>query len=268
MEQEPQTQEDEETNLTSPQGENQRLEDHIARMRDGLATINSEIVDMKSKMNAAVKSRRNSLIASALGVVFLVAHYTQYPNIPTWIIICVYAFVFLAFTSGMGSDPEKHRVEIEKTESLKRVYFGFLDADSDEKYFDQLVKINIENLGDYYSLVRIHTGHIFRASLVVSLIGFALISAGLAISFLKDGLRNVTYLATASEIIVEVVAGTMFYMYGKTVRQLKSYHDSLLNVQNILLSFKLIEGTSDAKERSIMTQKMIEFLVGGKNIKE
>jgi len=52
----------------------------------------------------------------------------------------------------------------------------------------------------------------------------------------------------------------MFYLYSQTVRQLKGYHDSLLDVQNILLSFKLIEGTSDEKERSAMTQKMIEFL--------
>ena len=43
---------------------------------------------------------------------------------------------------------------------------------------------------------------------------------------------------------------------------MKEYHDSLLAVQNILLSFKLIEESDSVLEKPKMISLMLEYLVG------
>lgn len=74
--------------------------------------------------------------------------------------------------------------------------------------------------------------------------------------------EKIGYIATGSGIFVEFISGVLFFLYNRTVRQLKEYHDSLINVQNILLSFKLIESIKDEKSKTEMISKMITRLVG------
>jgi hypothetical protein len=59
-------------------------------------------------------------------------------------------------------------------------------------------------------------------------------------------------LATASGVIVEFISGVFFVLYNRTVRQLKEYHDSLLNVQNILLAFKVVEDSGDENRPDLL----------------
>ena len=48
-----------------------------------------------------------------------------------------------------------------------------------------------------------------------------------------------------------------------TVRQLKEYHDSLLAVQKVLLSFKLVADTGDPAAKRERTSQMCEYLLSG-----
>jgi hypothetical protein len=52
-----------------------------------------------------------------------------------------------------------------------------------------------------------------------------------------------------------------FWLYSQTVRQLRGYHDSLLSVQNVLLSFKLVSETKDPKEKGEMVSRMCRYLL-------
>ena len=92
-------------------------------------------------------------------------------------------------------------------------------------YFDRLVQINVENLASYYSIVKGHTDKSFFASIVAGAIGFLLVIVGLAIGFVNlDHTPTITYIATASGVITEFIAGVFFYLYNRTVRQMKGYH--------------------------------------------
>jgi hypothetical protein len=131
-------------------------------------------------------------------------------------------------------------------------------------YFDKLVKINVENLSAYYELVKIQTDKSFKASLWVAYFGALLIIVGLGLGFMRtDATDKITYIATGAGILTEFISGVFFWLFTKTVRQLRGYHDSLLAVQNILLSFKLVSETRDPKEKSQMVGMMCEFLLSG-----
>lgn len=133
-----------------------------------------------------------------------------------------------------------------------------------EEYFGKLVEINVDNLSAYYEQVKIHANNSFFVSLIMSVIGFTIIMAGLIISFYSNEQKTlIIFVSTASGIITEAIAALFFYLYTQTVRQMKGYHDSLLYVQNILLSLRLLEGADDidptAKADSI--NKLIEYLL-------
>jgi hypothetical protein len=131
------------------------------------------------------------------------------------------------------------------------------------EYFGTLVRINVDNLSDYYYQVRVHTNNSFWASIAAGALGFLLIAAGLGLGFFQASdasTRSLSYLATASGVIVEFISGVFFYLYNRTVRQLKDYHDSLLDVQNILLSFRIVE-QSEADRQGALFDQILRFLL-------
>lgn len=128
-------------------------------------------------------------------------------------------------------------------------------------YFDSLVKINVDNLAEYYSLVKVHTNNSFRASLLAGAIGFGLILIGVIAGFGGADTATPAKIAAVSGVVTEFISGVFFYLYNRTVRQLKEYHDSLLSVQNVLLSFKLVNDTEDTAAKRDMTAQMCRFLL-------
>jgi hypothetical protein len=93
--------------------------------------------------------------------------------------------------------------------------------------------------------------------------GFGLIMWGIWLGFYdKNNLtNNLAYLSTASGIIIEFIAVVFFYLYNKTVRELKEYNNSLLYVQNILLSFNIVQDLEGETKAEVLSQ-MIASLLG------
>jgi hypothetical protein len=136
-------------------------------------------------------------------------------------------------------------------------------AEGDKKdYFDALVSINVDNLASYYSLVKTQTDKSFMVALSMGVAGFMLLIGGLALGFSNSQRATVmTYISTGAGVLTEFIASVFFYLYNRTIRQMKGYHDSLLDVQNVLLAFKLVGDTKVDAHRNEMMGKMLEFLM-------
>lgn len=166
-------------------------------------------------------------------------------------------------TTDLRAELDKLLLDKEITERLQAKAQNPYTKDSRKQpsYFDSLVETNVFNLREYYNLVRVHTNNSFRISLSAGLFGFVLIAAGLTIGFNSgEEHSTIVYLSAASGVFIEFISGVFFYLYSRTVRQLKSYHDSLLAVQNVLLSLKLTEMADDEK-RPAMIRDMLKFLM-------
>ena len=98
------------------------------------------------------------------------------------------------------------------------------------------------------------------------MIGFALIAIGLGFGFATSNSNTFTYISSGAGVITEFIGGVFFYLYNRTIRQMKGYHDSLLAVQNVLLSFKLVGDTRDEKEKVRMVSEMLGYLIGRKSL--
>jgi len=134
-------------------------------------------------------------------------------------------------------------------------------AASSPSYFDRLVDINVQNLGNYYSLVRLHNDKSFVVSVWVGMFGFALILVAVSFAlFAKDAKTLPPSIAAGSGVITEFIAAVFFYLYNRSVRQMRDYFQGLLAVQNVLLSLKLVSDTKDDVERAKMVGLMLSYL--------
>jgi len=131
-------------------------------------------------------------------------------------------------------------------------------------YFDRLVAINLSSLAAYYDLVQVQTSRSFLASIWVGIVGVVLILVGLAVGFTSQGKsETVSYIATGAGVLTQFISGVFFYLYNQTVKELRGYHDSLVQVQNVLLCYKIIGETQDDARKAEMLSRLLGFLVGG-----
>ncbi len=233
-------------------------------LRKEIANLDEEILSTESKSE---KTRNAGIGISFVSIFPLAIALAVYFLTPYWglaIIFFIPAIIFMVMGFyWLVREPKKYseKINVLKDER-KRKYQGLGSPSGKADYFSDLVDINIRNLREYYQMVKDHTEKSFWAAIISAILGFVLIVIGLVVAFFKPDAVKVTDIATASGVIIEFIAGVFFYLYNRTVRQLKGYHDSLLGVQNILLSFKIIEDITDEKNRVSMLGKMLTYLVG------
>lgn len=260
----------------APNDDRRRLESEIADFQSQLARLETRSRVLKSIVAGGVAVAAIAGLAISLidttptsGLWSLSERLMQLTRSPlgaTLLGILVTAFVGIqaSYISSRG----RIEAEIELREAKARIATelppGPAEGDQPQQsYFESLVKINVDNLAEYYSLVKVHTNNSFKASLGVGLIGFVLIMIGVIAGFGGVATATPAKVAATSGVLTEFISGVFFYLYSKTVRQLKDYHDSLLAVQNILLSFKLVSDTEDPATRRDMTSQMCTFLLAG-----
>jgi hypothetical protein len=231
-------------------------------------------------------------ITIALGILLAVMRYyygAKSPDSGVGFILMIYFFVAAAaflrfFKCGMEKERLEEEAEIlnAKKNILKKpvseqqviratpaenVAETDIISPTRYTYFDKLVEINLTNLEAYYSMVKAHANNSFIVVIYSGILGFLLIITGLCYGFFwTTADKTITYIAAGSGVITEFISGIFFYIYNKTVGQLKDYHDSLLHVQNVLLSFKLIGDIADPAERAGMLKQVLDSIMKDKKV--
>ncbi len=226
---------------------------------------------LKLKQKLEEKKRKESAIRFVAGFYLLVGlvslvlykkNIVRFSDVELLILLLIIGVgVFLLFIPVAYSSIPRIKLEIEYLEKQKNTSGKALLADSVPSYFDSLVKINVRYLEEYYELVKISNSHSFQVSLVMSIFGIFLIITGCVAVFVYNLDKQMSYLVGGAGLVIQVISGLLFYLYNKTIIQLKDYHQNLLQVQNVLLSFKLIDDFKDESNKSTNMGKMIEYLL-------
>lgn len=178
-----------------------------------------------------------------------------------WAVAAVFAVFAIAGISQTLSEFAQQRDLKRELATIQRLA-GLTSQEDSSDYFDQLVAINLGNLSEYYRLVKSHASRSFALAALASIAGFVLVMIGLAYAVAHEDAAMIGFAGVAAGTITELVSAVFFVLYSKTVRQLKEYHDSLLQVQNVLLSLRMIEDISDSAARSKTTSDVVLNLVG------
>jgi hypothetical protein len=233
--------------------------------------VRLDYLDLKiEKLKYELRSDKN--ITLSLRTFFGILSFIGVLGWLEYIKLNIYLSGILTIASGLifaisFSDTKKQKLitDINILENQKSRLNQNTHSNNSNIYFDNLVSINLRNLEEYYDLVKNSNKKSFYAALIMCVFGVLLISSGLVASYFITEFKGISYIASASGILIEVISGLMFYLYNRTILQLKGYHDSLLDVQNILLSFKLIEDIKDETRRSEAMKQMLEYLVRKRN---
>jgi len=160
---------------------------------------------------------------------------------------------------------ERIRLDYDKNFAAK---YPVIEQAVKDDYYASLVKLNIDNLQRNYELVRIHSNRSFLTSIAVATAGFTLIAIGLLVGVFQSANLPVTYVSAGAGVITTFISSMFFVMYSKTVTQMKGYHDSLLNVQDVLLAFKVVQDNPNPTTRESMLSSLLATLVSVKNYKD
>jgi len=141
-------------------------------------------------------------------------------------------------------------------------------------FLDRIVDLNIENLDGCYRLVRAHAAGSFTLASSACAVGFLFILFGLStalfihvhgtpLSEVITARKHVGFAAAAAGAITEFIAAAFFALYARTIRQLKAYHNSLVELQNTMLCFRMIDEVGSPVASSPLLAALVERIRGG-----
>lgn len=203
------------------------------------------------------------VVMMAIPFTFNLLHIFGVIKLPLWVNILLWilnsVFIIVVMSQLIVIFTTKRRIE--STQNKIDILSGFKNTKEPLEYINELVEINVTRLDEYYNEVKRHTTYSFLFALIVGLVGFFLIVVGIVLGY--DGERLTTaYMAGISGILIEFISGVFFYLYNKTVEQLKLYHDNLIDLQNTLLSFQLIERVNKSYDKDLIISKIVDYLIG------
>jgi ABC-type multidrug transport system fused ATPase/permease subunit len=225
--------------------------------------------------NLKIESRKEDLRNQVVGCVifaiipltFVLLHHLSVLLLPIWLLVFLWIIVLFLIFFGIYVHLEatRNKEKIQQNESKIDLLLGFSETEEPEDYINKLIELNVTRLEEYYDEVKRHSFLSFSFSLMVGVVGFLLIVTGIVLGYFGHGEKmNIAYLSGISGIITEFISGVFFYLYNRTVKQLKSYHNDLIDLQNTLLSFKLVEQVKDGPEKVKLMSNLIDYLIGKK----
>jgi hypothetical protein len=130
-------------------------------------------------------------------------------------------------------------------------------VNKEDEYFAKLINVNLSNIEAYYLLVKAQSDNSFRLTLACAIAGFIVLMAGILLSFIKGTDNSATTITVASGVLIEFISAIFFYLYNKSVIQLNSYHDKLIDVQDTMLALKV---SQDIKNDEVLKNQTLKYL--------
>lgn len=128
----------------------------------------------------------------------------------------------------------------------------------EEDFINNLIKINIHQLTSYNNQTKSQANKSFIIASITSLIGFGIVCFGIWFVYLNK--LQPGYFTAGIGVMIEFIAGVIFYLYNKTVVKMGEYHKKLVLTQNIGLALKATDDFECTKKMEVRT-KIIEELL-------
>ena len=169
------------------------------------------------------------------------------------------------FLMALGATQRVHK-KTETEEELEpiRQERKVLQSKIGSKNLDTIdtIKLNLNQLNEYYVINKSQAKGSFRASICAIVIGFATIVIGVWIFYLSDKPNNnLTYLSLIAGVILQFVGGAYFYMFNRSLQQLNYFFNKLTAVQDTMLSVTLVDRISIEQKKADMYEYIIREIV-------
>lgn len=173
----------------------------------------------------------------------------------TSLIVTSVAFmvIILAFAVGLATllgVYEKDKTLKEKREIKEEIdnYLGtFQDGTADTL---TLITKNLTLLREAYIISKQQVRNVFSAAIFTCCLGFIIFATGI-IAFSSQRSNIILICSTSFGAVIEIIAGLIFWVYSKSVRQLNTFHKTFYENQKLLSSIYLVNSVSDTNKDAL-----------------
>lgn len=161
--------------------------------------------------------------------------------------------IILAFAVGLATllgVYEKDKTLKEKREVKEEIdnYLGNLqDGPADAL---TLITKNLTLLREAYIISKQQVRNVFSAAIFTCCLGFVIFATGI-IAFSSQRSGIVLICSTGFGAVIEIVAGLIFWVYSKSVRQLNTFHKTFYENQKLLSSIYLVNSVSETNKDAL-----------------
>lgn len=125
-----------------------------------------------------------------------------------------------------------------------------------------LIKLNLSSINEYYTWSQKQAKSAFFWATVICMAGCVLCGLGILIPVLKDNIDfKYSVIPVIGGVIADVIGGTIFFVYRKSLTQLNYYHKALHEDQRFLSSVNLISKFKNDDLGDEMLQKIIQSTI-------
>lgn len=161
--------------------------------------------------------------------------------------------IILAFAVGLATllnVYEKEKAIKEKKEIKEEIdsYLGMIQDGTEDIL--TLIKRNLTLLREAYAISKQQVRNVFSAAIFTCCLGFIVFATGI-IAFSSQRSGIILLCSTGAGVIIELVAGLIFWIYSKSVEQLNAFHKTFYENQKLLSSIHLINSVSDANKDAL-----------------
>ena len=182
----------------------------------------------------------NSKIAGIIGVLIL-------------IVIGIFADTVANSETKLEKKQKEYLEQVQKLEGDKNL------SDKDAL---ELIKVNLANINEYYIWSQKQAKSAFNAAIVTCSVGFLLVVAAVLIPIVKQDFNStISFISFLGGAITEVIGGTIFFVYRKSLSQLNYYHKALHEDQRFLSSVNLIKKFHDKNMGDEMLKEIIQSAI-------
>ena len=116
---------------------------------------------------------------------------------------------------------------------------------SDNKDIIALMFDNAKELKEYYIISKNQAKSTFRIAIFSCILGFIIYVGGICAFVFAE--KDVTVISVISGTVLEIVSGTTFWLYNKTLTQLNTYHRRLDETEKYLIAYQMIGEVAEEK---------------------
>lgn len=175
------------------------------------------------------------------------------------------AAVVASIGSGISNIVDvRSETKLEKKQEKYLKQVQKLGGDKNLSYKDalELIKLNLSNINEYYIWSQKQAKSAFNAAIATCSVGFLLVVAAVLIPIVKQDFNStISFISFLGGAITEVIGGTIFFVYRKSLTQLNYYHKALHEDQRFLSSVNLINKFHDKNAGDEMLKEIIQSAI-------
>lgn len=174
--------------------------------------------------------------------------------------------IILAFAVGLATllgVYEKDKTLKEKKEIKEEIdnYLGNMQDGTADTL--TLITKNLTLLREAYIISKQQVRNVFSAAIFTCCLGFIIFATGI-IAFSSQRSGIILICSTSFGAVIEIIAGLIFWVYSKSVRQLNTFHKTFYENQKLLSSIYLVNSVSDTNKDALYAY-IVQNTLGNSN---